>query len=72
MVVGLNEVAAPVCPTQAEIFAIGAENVNVASLLTLWQHWTIHVRCRKRHLLRLVGIVNWVVSRVLHQEHGLA
>src|SRR5579872_4826887 len=64
--------AAPVCPTRAEIFAIGAEDVSVASLLTLWQHWTIHVRCRDGHLLRPARIANWAVSRTSEQGRLLA
>jgi len=64
--------AAPVCPTRAEIFAIAAEDVSVASLLTLWQHWTIHVRCREGHLLRPARIANWAVSRTSERPHFLA
>lgn len=55
--------AASACPTQAEIFATAAEDVSVASLLTLWTSWTIHVRCRKLHLLKPAEPANWVISQ---------
>ncbi|SRR5579872_450687 len=55
--------ATSACPTQAEIFVTAAEDVSVASLLTFWKNWAIHVRCRTRHLVKPVDPTNWVIAR---------
>ena len=52
------------CSKQAEVLAVGAEDVNVASLLNFWKHWTMHVRCRGRHLLKPPALAYWEVFRV--------
>lgn len=56
------------CPNWATIFAIGAEDVSVALLLTLWRHWSIHVRCPQHHFLKPAAVVYWTISRVAQRR----
>src|SRR5215813_6095053 len=36
----------PHCPNKARIYAVAAITVSVASLLEVWKHWVIHLRCQ--------------------------
>lgn len=56
--------AVSACNTREEVLTVGAEDVSVASLLNFWKHWTMHVRCPERHLLKSPPLVYWEIFRV--------
>jgi|SRR6185437_10482877 hypothetical protein len=57
------------CGKQAEIMAVGAEDISIAFLLNVWSHWTLHVGCRGGHQLKCPAVVYWEISRVSPRAH---
>jgi hypothetical protein len=57
------------CKGTARIYAVGATTLSVASLLELWKHWVIHIRCRN-HSFKARRCWTWDVYgvREVHQR----
>jgi hypothetical protein len=46
------------CQHTVRIYAVAATTISVASLLELWKHWVIHMRCQG-HLFRPRSRETW-------------
>lgn len=51
------------CQHTARIYAVAATTVSVASLLEVWKHWVIHVRCQG-HPFRPLSRRTWGIYSV--------
>jgi hypothetical protein len=55
------------CRESVRIYAVAATTISVASLLEVWKHWVIHVRCQE-HPFRPLSRKTWGIYSISGQR----